>query len=415
MKENVKTAAAFTLLGILILLGFIWERIDRKTDVYPGADTIIRLYGEAHGSGEYYEIELGLWKDCYAAGDRALFVELPYYSAEFLNLWMRGGGEDLLDRFFEEIRGTLSGNEDYKTFFRKIRESCPETVFFGTDVGHQFDTTGSRYLNYLEQNGLSDSENYKLAEECIRQGREYYASERTPAGISPVREAYMISNFISAYERSGGGKIMGIYGSYHIDTGNPELMAGALKEHYGDVISSVRLSTLACERDPYKPGFCVTGAVFLLMLFIPNILWGMKKKPEGYEEAAAKENRALLLLERAGETGTTVTLLIFPCFDLLVKKLPEGLFFGSRMPFWVLAFALMILYECYWIRYFRSAGTMKDFYASFAGFPVAGATLPVLAVLLLGIYSRNLIMIGIAVILGIGHIGIHLSHLREIR
>ena len=53
---------------------------------------------------------------------------------------------------------------------------------------------------------------------------------------------------------------------------------------------------------------------------------------------------------------------------------------------------------------------MADFYASFAGFPVAGATLPVLAVLLLGIYGQNAIVIGAAVILGIGHIGIHLEH-----
>jgi hypothetical protein len=45
---------------------------------------------------------------------------------------------------------------------------------------------------------------------------------------------------------------------------------------------------------------------------------------------------------------------------------------------------------------------------------VAGATLPVLAFLLLAIYGKNIIL-GIAVvILGIGHIGIHLMHRREI-
>ena len=75
---------------------------------------------------------------------------------------------------------------------------------------------------------------------------------------------------------------------------------------------------------------------------------------------------------------------------------------------------MMILYEVFWIRYFRSEKTMKDFYSSILGIPVAGATLPVLAFLLLAIYGKNIIL-GIAVvILGIGHIGIHLMHRREI-
>ena len=78
------------------------------------------------------------------------------------------------------------------------------------------------------------------------------------------------------------------------------------------------------------------------------------------------------------------------------------------------SFVLMILYEVFWIRYFRSEKTMKDFYSSILGIPVAGATLPVLAFLLLAIYGKNKIL-GIAVVIpGIGHIGIHLMHRREI-
>lgn len=47
------------------------------------------------------------------------------------------------------------------------------------------------------------------------------------------------------------------------------------------------------------------------------------------------------------------------------------------------------------------------------GIPVAGATLPVLAFALLAVYGRNIVL-GIAVlILGIGHIGIHLMHMKE--
>ena len=45
----------------------------------------------------------------------------------------------------------------------------------------------------------------------------------------------------------------------------------------------------------------------------------------------------------------------------------------------IAAFVLMIMYELYWIRYFKREKTMKDFYSSLMGIPVAGAALPVTA------------------------------------
>ena len=74
----------------------------------------------------------------------------------------------------------------------------------------------------------------------------------------------------------------------------------------------------------------------------------------------------------------------------------------------------MLLYEIYWIRYFRSEKTMKDFYRSILGIPVAGATLPVLASGMLAIYGKNPFLLIATIILGIGHIGIHWGHKKEI-
>ena len=182
----------------------------------------------------------------------------------------------------------------------------------------------------------------------------------------------------------------------------------------GFVLNALVTGSLDDEIKPYRFGFCISGLVFLLMLFIPNIIWAKREKAEGYEEAAKRENKVLLAFERTGEVMVTATLIMFKDFDPCIRQLPEGVVFSMRLIFWVLAFALMILYECYWIRYFRSPGTMKDFYSSFAGFPVAGASLPVIAVLLLGIYSHNLILLAAGVILGIGHIGIHLMHKKEV-
>ncbi len=415
MKEKIKTIVAFAILGITVAVSLILNAADKSTDVYPDADTKIRLYGEAHGAKVYYDIEFELWRDCYDKGYRNLFVELPYFSAEFLNIWMHETDDELLNLFFDEIRGTQSGNEHYKEFFKRIKEECPETVFYGTDVGHQYDTTGPRLLQYLEDHGMKDSEVYSLTEENIRQG-EIFSEENSQTGISEYRESCMTSNFIDAYERCGGGKIMGIYGSFHTELSDSWVMINRLREQYGDIFSSVKLSSLAFDENGHKPydlGFCLTGLIFLIMLIAPNLIWA-KKQPEGYAGEAAKENKVLLILERIGETLMTVILVIFPVFNPHVRMLPEGLYFKWTIMIWIAAIVLMIFYECYWIRYFRSKRTLKDMYSSFAGFPVAGASLPVIAAFLLGLYSGNLIMIAVSIILGIGHIGIHLMHKKEI-
>lgn len=57
---------------------------------------------------------------------------------------------------------------------------------------------------------------------------------------------------------------------------------------------------------------------------------------------------------------------------------------------------------------------MGDFYSSLLGVPVAGATLPVAAFFLLAIYGRNIFLALEVIILGVGHIGIHLMHRKEV-
>ena len=153
-------------------------------------------------------------------------------------------------------------------------------------------------------------------------------------------------------------------------------------------------------------GFSYVGVIFLAMLIIPNLFW-TKHQPKDYEKYVENENKILLMLERIGEALVSVLCLIFSDFNFR-QITPWSIFL-------FLAFLLMILYEAYWIRYFRSDKTMADFYRSLLGVPVAGATLPVAAFALLAVYGKN-IFLGVAVmILGIGHIGIHLNHQKEIR
>lgn len=247
MKNKGKAARLFLLLGALCLAAVLCGCGGRAKKASP-ADPLIRLYGEMHGQKAYYDAEFELWSGYYRAGWRNLFVELPYYSAAFLNIWMGEDSNELLDVWFEEIRGSMAGNEHFYAFLQQIKESCPETVFFGTDVGHQFQTTGPRYLKYLEEHGLKDSESYRLAQTCMWQGTAFRDAQPQPDVADAVREMFMTSNFEDAYGRCGGGPVMGIYGAYHTDLSAPDVMASRLKTVYGDLLSSEAIQP-ASEED----------------------------------------------------------------------------------------------------------------------------------------------------------------------
>ena len=150
-------------------------------------------------------------------------------------------------------------------------------------------------------------------------------------------------------------------------------------------------------------GFSYIGLLFLLMLFIPNIIW-TKRKPQGY--ISEKENKILLLFERTGEVLTCCCSLVFSDFNIHQWTL---------WSLWLIAaFLFMIMYEAWWVRYFRSERRLSDFYSSFLGIPLAGAVLPVIAFFLLGLYGKATCMLIATLILGIGHIGIHIQHKKNI-
>ena len=152
-------------------------------------------------------------------------------------------------------------------------------------------------------------------------------------------------------------------------------------------------------------GFSYVGLVFLMLLFVPNLFW-TKNKPKDYESYVKNENRILKIFESVGQALVTCIVLIFKDFNIRL---------GSWWIIWLLISAIcMVLYELYWIRYFKSEKTRKDFYSSLLGIPVAGATLPVIAFLLLGVYGKNIPLIAAVIILGIGHIGIHMNHKKEL-
>ena len=150
-------------------------------------------------------------------------------------------------------------------------------------------------------------------------------------------------------------------------------------------------------------GFSYVGLIYLLMLFVPNFFW-TKNKPQDYDKYAKNENKILLTFERAGEVAVTCLVLIFSDFNVRLE--PWLLWLAA-------ALVCMLFYEAFWLRYFKSEKRMKDFYSSVLGIPVAGATLPVIAALLIAVYGKNPYLFAAGTILGIGHIGIHLCHKKE--
>lgn len=231
------------LLTLAFLLLFGLANCSNKTDETP-ENTISRseaqifLYGEKHGIDKVIQKEFEIWHDHYHNdGMRHLFLETPYYTGEFLNIWMREDNDDILDAIYDDLEGTASHVPALKDFYKQIKEQCPETIFHGTDIGHQFFSTGERFLQYMEQNDLADSEQYRIAKEVIEQGQYFYETSD-----DVYRENKMTENFIRAFDSLEGEKIMGIYGASHTGlnkmdyTGKVPCMANQLREHYGDII-----------------------------------------------------------------------------------------------------------------------------------------------------------------------------------
>lgn len=215
----------------------------------------IYLYGEHHGVEKILEKELELWGEYYNKENmRHLFIEYPYYTAELMNLWLKSDNDDLFEKIYMDWKGTSAYSPYVKEFFMSIKSQYPETVFHGTDVGHQYNTTGQRALTYLKENNLENTEQYLLTQEAIEQGKYFYKHSN-----DVYRENKMVENFIREFDKLKNENVMGIYGGAHTDFGAKEYstnsvlnMASQLKERYGDNIKSENLSWLAKEIEPLR-------------------------------------------------------------------------------------------------------------------------------------------------------------------
>lgn len=240
------------VVGLTLLAG-----CSGRTETYRGT---ITLYGEVHGVSAVLEKELALWQDHYRKGARHLFVELPYYTAEFLNQWMHEGDDRILEALYSDLEGTAAHRPATLVFYRGIKATCPETIFHGTDVGHQYASTGERFLQTLRDRNQQNTREYQTAQEVVAQGRRYYQGND-----EVYRESAMTADFERELARVGNADVVGFYGAAHTDanglnfTHEVPSMAHQLRQAHGDRVQTVDLSPWALVRAPLRTDTLTVG------------------------------------------------------------------------------------------------------------------------------------------------------------
>lgn len=261
------------------------EPADKEADEDQTPEGMIYLYGEHHWEPYCMEQELEAWRKLYENGARHLFIEYSPAWAGIYSLNISGDEETLdliysymnaesieyygesADEVSEEGRRQLLLEH---VFLQAIKEHCPETIFHGIDVEHDYDDFGPLYLEYLESIGQQDSEEYARELLACEQGRICHRDTRDiyEDDDNAYRENCMVENFIRDLEKLETQDMMGVFGGAHVELGAMNWtpsgdgatvynMATQLQQRYGDRVVSTILATknnTAGERpDPIGP------------------------------------------------------------------------------------------------------------------------------------------------------------------
>lgn len=248
MKNTV-----IALILLVMIVAFAACSGNGYIDNEPSTGRIF-LYGELHGSSVTMGRQLEIWGDYYNNYDmRHLFIETAYFTAQFLNMWMQADDDVILYQLFEDWLGSPKHNPHTLVFYRTIKNEFPETVFHGTDVGHQSRSTGQRFLRYLTDNNLQDTESYRLTRENIAQFQRF---EREDSHA--IRAYYKPQNFIREFDKLDNQDVMAIHGMGHVYLGDfpgysgVPTMAAVLHERYSDALQTFDMTHYARRRDPYR-------------------------------------------------------------------------------------------------------------------------------------------------------------------
>ena len=219
----------------------------------------IFIYGEEHANAACLDKELALWQTCYSQGMRHLFIEMGAGSTLLLNRWMAAEDDAYWDMVYGACEGTLFHAEVVADFYHQIKETCPDTVFHGFDIEHQYATSGEKARQLLEDEGKTDTDVYRTVEQSIKQGVMYY--RRGADDEADVQREYALAaNFCTAFDALGGVSVVAFCGGAHADpngmdhqTGTVPSMAAQIAAHYGSKVTLTCANLARVEKPELEP------------------------------------------------------------------------------------------------------------------------------------------------------------------
>ena len=251
MSSVAKTLLLFFLAFAIVINAIACAPTDTRIEKSIGQ---IFLYGEAHGIARIKEKQIEIWHEYYHNHNmRHMFIEQAYFTAEILNMWIPLYNDDILYELFGDWAGSV-WHSPFFLFFKAIKTEFPETIFHGIDIGHEYDSIGKDFLQYLRDNDKQGTEQYLLTLEAIEQGKRFYKYLDWE-----YRTTKMTENFIREFDNLRDQDVMGIFGAAHTTLGggwmlglpNVPTMADRLRERYGDSVHTEDLSWLAIEDLPW--------------------------------------------------------------------------------------------------------------------------------------------------------------------
>lgn len=128
------------------------------------------------------------------------------------------------------------------------------------------------------------------------------------------------------------------------------------------------------------------GFILLVLLFVPNVIWALRYR----SEANKCTNKLMNLIEQIGRYG---------CMFLMAFNIGLAEFgFASPLSFIIYLIGnavLLLAYWVFWIVYFKKQTLFSALIL---------AILPTLIFLLCGVTLRHWLLVGFAVVFGVGHV-----------
>ena len=136
--KNLKFVALIVVPAMLLTLAACSARITSVNIAVPVSHSSgqIYLYGEQHAVAKILDKEFAQWDDYYHSKNmRHLFIEMHYYTTEFLNLWMKSDNDVILDEIYADWDGSQAQTPMSKSFTKRSKTHVLKRFFTGRMSG----------------------------------------------------------------------------------------------------------------------------------------------------------------------------------------------------------------------------------------------------------------------------------------